>query len=202
VPTTTAARLDGGRWQRLRPLPRRRAAAAAVALDGRLYVIGGVGPRGLARSMLVYDPGSNRWVQAPGPTPRQHLAAAAAAGRIYAIGGRVAGADTNVATVESWAPGERRWRREPPLPEARGGTGAAARDGVIVSVGSEAPAGTSSTVYAFDVRTHAWARLADLPTSRHGLGVVAFGSAVFAIGGGPQPGLTVTGANERLTLPA
>jgi N-acetylneuraminic acid mutarotase len=166
-----------------------------------LYVVGGVTDGGLARSMLSYDPRRNRWRALPGPNPRQHLAAAAARGRIYAIAGRRAGADTNVATVESWAPGEARWRREPPVPEPRGGTGAAVVAGVIISVGSEAPQGTSAAVYAFDTRRRAWRRLADLPTPRHGLGVVAVGQRVIAIGGGPEPGLTVTGANESLALP-
>jgi N-acetylneuraminic acid mutarotase len=199
-PTTTAVRLDRNAWRRLPPLPRPRAAAAAVALDGRLYVVGGVTDSGLARSMLVYDPGRNRWAPFTGPAPRQHLAAAAARGRIYAIGGRTAGADTNVGTVESWAPGEQHWRREQPLPEPRGGTGAATVGGVVVSVGSETPQATSGAAYALDVRTGTWSRLPDLPTPRHGLGVVAFGREVIAIGGGPQPGLTVTGANESLTL--
>jgi non-specific serine/threonine protein kinase len=198
-PTTVAVRLAGGSWRRLPPLPRPRAAAGAVALRGRLYVVGGVTAGGLARSMLAYDPSARRWRALPGPTQRQHLAAAVAGGRIYAVGGRRAGADTNVATVESWAPGERRWRSEPALPESRGGTGAAVLDGLLVSVGSEAPAGTSGAVYALELRSHTWRRLPDLPTPRHGLGVVAFDGSVFAIGGGPQPGLTVTGADESLT---
>jgi non-specific serine/threonine protein kinase len=200
-PTTTAVRLDGNAWRRLAPLPRPRAAAAAVALKGRLYVVGGVTEGGLARSMLVYDARRNGWAVRSGPTPRQHLAAAAARGRIYAIAGRTAGADTNVDTVESWAPGEKRWRREQPVPEPRSGTGAATIGGVIVSVGSETPQLTSGAAYALDVRSGTWSRLPDLPTPRHGLGVVAFGREVIAIGGGPQPGLTVTGANESLSVP-
>jgi non-specific serine/threonine protein kinase len=150
--------------------------------------------------MLRYAQGRNRWALLPGPTRRQHLAAAGARGRIYAVGGRVAGADTNLDIVESWAPGERRWRREQPLPEPRGGTGAATVGGVVVSVGGEGPQSTSGAVYALNVGTGTWSRLPDLPTPRHGLGVVAFGRAVIAVGGGPQPGFTVTGANESLTL--
>ena len=199
-PTTTAVQFDGTAWRQLHALPWRRAAAAAVTLAGRVYVVGGVTAGGLARSMLVYDPRRDRWDALPGPTPRQHLAAAAARGRIYAVGGRIAGADTNVATVESWAPGERQWQPEAPLPEPRGGTGAATVDGLVVSVGSESPQGTSGAAYALDVRTGVWRTLPDLPTPRHGLGVVAFRRAIFAIGGGPEPGLTVTGANEHLTL--
>ena len=199
-PTTTAIRFERNVWRALTPLPVTRAAAAAVALKGLLYVVGGVTDGGLARSMLRYDSSRRQWTRLPGPTPRQHLAAAAARGRIYAVGGRIAGADTNLATVESWAPGETRWRRERPLPEARGGTGAATVRGVIVSLGGETPRRTSGGAYALDVRTGTWRRLPDLPTPRHGLGVVAFGRDVIAIGGGPQPGVTVTGANESLRL--
>jgi len=201
TPTTTAVRPVGSVWRRLAPLPWPRAAAAAVTRGGVLYVVGGVTEGGLARSALRYDAGRNRWLPVPGPTPRQHLAAAVARGRIYAIGGRFVGADTNVDTVESWAPGERRWRTERPLPEPRGGTGAATVDGVIVSVGSEAPEGTSGAVYARDADTGVWNRLPNLPTPRHGLGVVAFGRRLIVIGGGPQPGLTVTGANESYVFP-
>jgi non-specific serine/threonine protein kinase len=200
VPTTTAVRLDGSSWRRLAPLPWPRAAAAAVTLAGVVYVVGGVTAGGLARSALRYDAVRNRWFPIPGPTPRQHLAAAVARGRIFAIGGRSFGADTNVATVESWAPGEERWRTEQPLPEPRGGTGAATVDGVVVSAGSEAPQGTSGAVFARDPDTGSWSRLPDLPTPRHGLGVVAVGQRVSVIGGGPQPGLTVTGANESFVF--
>ncbi len=56
-------------------------------------------------------------------------------------------------------------------------------------------------MYALEVRTGRWRRLADLPTPRHGLGAVAFARDVYAIGGGPEPGLTVTGANEALRVP-
>jgi N-acetylneuraminic acid mutarotase len=199
-PTQGVVKLDAGAWRALPDLPAPRAAAAAVALNGHLYVVGGVATSGLAQRMLAYDSTQRRWTALPGPTPRQHLAAAAARGRIYAIAGRSAGYDTNTPLVESWAPGERRWRREPPIPDARGGTAAAAVAGTIVSVGGEAPSGTLAAVYAFDTRTRRWQRLADLPTSRHGLGAVSFAGSVYVVGGGPEPGLTVTGANEVLAL--
>jgi non-specific serine/threonine protein kinase len=198
-PTATAIRLRGDAWEELPPLPVVRAAAAAVALRGKLYVVGGVGPRGLAKAMLVYDPVARRWSQARGPSPREHLAAAAAGGRVYVLGGRSAGYDTNTALVESWAPGERRWRRERPLPEGRGGTAAATiAGGTVVSIGGESPRGTHPRVFARDPRTGRWSRLPDLPTSRHGLGAVTLGGATYVVGGGPEPGLTVSGANEVL----
>jgi N-acetylneuraminic acid mutarotase len=191
--------LMGPAWRTL-SLPAPRAAAGAAALRGTVYLVGGVGESGNARTMLAYDTGTGRWRTLPGPKPRQHLAVAATRGRIYAIAGRSSGANTNVNLVESWAPGEKRWRRETPVPEARGGTGAAAVGTSIVSVGGEAPTGTLRAVYGYDVVRRRWKRLADLATPRHGLGVVALGGVVYVIGGGPEPGLTVSDANESLRV--
>jgi N-acetylneuraminic acid mutarotase len=188
---------DGARWQTLQ-LPAARAAAGAAALRGVVYVVGGRGVGGLAKNVLAYD--GTRWRALPGPTPREHLAVTTARGRIYAVAGRKAGYDTNLAVVESWAPGEKRWRRETPIPQRRGGTGAAAVGDTIVSVGGEAPSGTLRNVYAYDTARRKWRRLADLPTPRHGLGVVAVGRTVYVIGGGPQPGLHVSAANESLEI--
>ena len=92
------------------------------------------------------------------------------------------------------------WRAVTPLPEARGGTGATAVTGRLVSVGGEAPSGTIGSVYAYIPASKRWDRLPDLPTPRHGLAVVAVGNRVFVIGGGPKPGLFVSGANESLDL--
>jgi N-acetylneuraminic acid mutarotase len=191
--------LDGGAWQTLQ-LPAPRAAAGAAALRGVVYVVGGVGENGNARSMLGYDTRTGRWRTLPGPSPRQHLAVTATRGRIYAIAGRVTGLNTNFRHVESWAPGERRWRRETPVPDARGGTGAAAVGNTIVSVGGEAPGGTVRSVYAYETVRKRWRRLPDLATPRHGLGVAAFRGSVYVIGGGPQPGLFVSDANESLKI--
>ena len=191
---------DGTRWRSLPRLPEPRAAGGAAVVDGRLYIVGGVGAAGLARRAFALDLRTNRWSVVPAPSPREHLAVTAAGGRIYALGGRTAGYDTNLATFESWAPGAKRWRRLPDLPGARGGTGAAVAAGSLVSVGGEEPAGTIAAVYAWNLVHGGWRRLADLPTPRHGLGVVAVGTRVYAVAGGPSPGLTVSGANEYLEL--
>jgi non-specific serine/threonine protein kinase len=198
TPLQEAFALQGDRWRRLARPPFPRAAAGAALIGNRLYVVGGVGPFGLARQMLVYDLIRNRWTTAPGPRPREHLAVASARGRVYAIAGRLGGIDTNLATVESYAPATRTWRAEPSVPDTRGGTGAARIGNLIVSVGGEEPGGTIGEVYGFDALTRRWRRLPDLPTSRHGLGVVSAGGRIYAIAGGPQPGLTVSGANEAL----
>ena len=86
------------------------------------------------------------------------------------------------------------------MPDPRGGTGAAGLNGQIVSVGGEEPAGTIREVLGYRVRDRRWVQLDDLRSPRHGVGVAAFGGHVFVIGGGPEPGLTVSTANERLRI--
>jgi hypothetical protein len=39
-----------------------------------------------------------------------------------------------------------------------------------------------------------------MATPRHGLALVGFRGRVYAIGGGPEPGLSVSGANESLAV--
>jgi N-acetylneuraminic acid mutarotase len=193
--------LANGRWRVGIPMPDPRAAAAAAVADGRIYVVGGVRRPGvLARVAFAFDLRRRRWLTVPGPTPREHLAAASLGGKVYAVAGRLGGIDTNQATVESLTPGARSWRRVTPIPEARGGTGAAAAAGRLISVGGEAPPGTIASAFAYAPASGRWQRLPDLPTPRHGLAVVAIGRRVFVIGGGPRPGLFVSGANESLSL--
>ena len=122
----------------------------------------------------------------------------ASGNRVYALAGRLAGIDTNLAPLQSYGPGARRWLDLPPIPHPRGGTGAAALGGRIVSAGGEEPSGTIASVYAYDVAARRWDRLDDLPTPRHGLGVAALGGRVYVVGGGPEPGLFVSGANESI----
>jgi N-acetylneuraminic acid mutarotase len=201
-PLRTAFLYDGRRWRRLPPPPEERAAAAAAATtDGRIWVVGGRTRAGLATRALSLDLRTLRWRSVPGPRPREHLAAAALGGRVYAIGGRLAGYDTNLATVQAYDPRANRWTRLPDLPDARGGTGAAVIAGRLVSAGGESPAGTSRTVWALRPGARAWTALPDLPTPRHGVGMASFGGRVWVIAGGPQPGLTVSGVVESLPVP-
>jgi N-acetylneuraminic acid mutarotase len=202
-PRRTAFVFDDRRWRALPLLPFPRAAAGAAVVRERIVVVGGVvrvTGRRLARSALSFDLRSRRWSLIPGPTPREHLGVAALGGAVYAVAGRLSGLDTNLATFESWRPGATRWTSLPPVPKTRGGTGAVGLAGRVVSVGGEEPGGTIEEVYAYRAAARSWEPLPDLPTPRHGLGAAALGGRVFVIGGGPQPGLTVSAANETFAV--
>jgi hypothetical protein len=186
-------------WRRIAPMPQPRAAATAVAVDGTVYVAGGIGPSGLAAEMLVYDTGSDRWTSAPGPpTRREHLGGTGFGGLVYTVGGRTRGLDTNLGAFEAYDPHESRWRKLPDLPTPRGGLAATATcAGLIVAIGGEARA-TFAEAEAFDIGTGTWKALPPLPTPRHGLGVVAIRNTIYTLAGGPKPGLHVADTTEAI----
>jgi len=202
VPLRTALVFEREAWRALPRMPFPRAAAGAGVAGGKIVVAGGVttGATRLARNALSFDLRTRRWSVVPGPTQREHLGVTSLAGTVYAIGGRTSGLDTNLLHFESYRPGAKRWGRLPPVPDPRGGTGAAALLGHVVSAGGEEPAGTIAEVLAYRVAARRWIRLDDLATPRHGVGMAALSGRVFVIGGGPEPGLTVSSANEALKI--
>ncbi|MGH3133879.1 MAG: Kelch repeat-containing protein [Gaiellaceae bacterium] len=201
TPLRRAFVLERGRWRALPRMPFPRAAAGAALARETILVAGGVTTGGrLAENALSFDLRTKRWSVVVGPTPREHLGVTSLGGTVYAVAGRTSGLDTNLLHFESYRPGDRSWRRLSPVPDARGGTGAAGVLGQIVSVGGEEPQGTIAEVLAYRVAARRWVRLDDLRTPRHGIGVAALGGRVFVIGGGPEPGLSVSTANESLRI--
>src|SRR5919106_729222 len=107
-----------GPWTRAAPMPTARSELAAAALDGRIYVAGGIAQWGTSATFEAYDPATDRWEALP-PLPEapHHLAAAATDDRIY-----IAGGYTNLLfseiTNRVWAydPRARTWARIADLP--------------------------------------------------------------------------------------
>jgi N-acetylneuraminic acid mutarotase len=201
VALPTAYVLRGGRWVPLPPMPAPRAEAGAAVAGGKLYVVGGVeSPGRLAREAFAFDFEDRRWAVIAGPRPREHLGAAALRGVVYAVAGRTSGLDSNLDVVETYDSRANRWRPVAPVPGRRGGTAAASVAGRLVSAGGEEPGGTIRTVFAYIPSTRRWARLPSLPRPRHGLGLVGYRGRAYALAGGPEPGLTVSRANDVLRL--
>ncbi len=189
------------RWQEIAPMPGPRAQGGAVAVDAKVYVVGGASMDRLVSPTYVYDSATDRWSTAAAvPTPRDHLGAAILGGRVCAVGGRRLSLLQNLATFECYDPSADSWQRMPDAPTARGGIGAAALGGRIFVVGGEQPLGTFKEVDIFDSVAGKWSRGPDLPTARHGLGVVAVGTTLFVMSGGPTPGGSQTAVCEALDV--
>lgn len=93
-------------WMERAPMPRpRQQAGAALAADGRIYVVGGtysyMSPLPVD-DVDIYDPRTDRWSRGPSlrHPRRSHAVVATADGRIYAIGGHVIRSG-----LSAWLPG-------------------------------------------------------------------------------------------------
>ena len=197
-----------GRWYEIEPMPSPRAAGAAVAINTRLYIVGGADGSRLISPTYVYDVTTRDWrTLAPIPTPRDHLAAVELNGRVCAVGGRRLSLSANLGTLECYLPQTDRWEKGADAPTPRGGVGAAAWDGRIYLIGGEQTSGTFKEVEIYDERTGSWSRGPDLPTPRHGIGVAAVGGtsevprgSILVLSGGPTPGGSQTAVCEALDV--
>jgi len=218
-PTARSFRLDAAaaRWEEIAPMPGPRAAAAAVAMDSSIFIVGGADGSRLVAPTYEYNVITRQWRSVAAiPTPRDHLAAAAVDGKICAVGGRRLSLSLNLAAFECYDPRADAWERMPDAPTARGGVGAAQYDRRVYVIGGEQPSGTYREVEIFDMRTNAWTRGPDLPTARHGLGVVVVPATkvldpaknlvttparLLVLTGGPTPGGSQTLVCEAIDLP-
>ena len=188
-------------WREIAPMPAPRSQGAAVAIGGRIYIVGGAQGDRLVSPTYVYDTASDRWTTAaPLPTPRDHLAAAAIDGRVCAVGGRKLSLLQNLAAFECYDPAADAWQAMPDAPRARGGIGAAAIGARMFVAGGEQPLGTFKEVDIFDSGVGKWTRGPDLLTSRHGVGVIAVGNTLYVMSGGPTPGVSQTAVCEALDV--
>jgi non-specific serine/threonine protein kinase len=188
-------------WREIAAMPAPRSQGAAVAVGGKVFVVGGASADRLVSPTYVYDTDTDRWSSiAAIPTPRDHLAAVAFAGRVCAIGGRRLSLLQNLSAFECYDPGRDAWESMPEAPTARGGIGAAVVADRIYVVGGEQPLGTFKELDIFDSVANTWTRGADLPSPRHGIGVVAMGSTVYVMSGGPSPGASQTPVCEALDV--
>src|SRR2546426_2146049 len=208
--TARSFRLDvsTGRWSEIAPMPSPRAAGAAVAINTKIYIVGGADGSRLLPPTYESDVTTGGWRTLSAiPTPRDHLAAVELNGRVCAVAGRRLSSSANLATLECYLPQTDRWEKLADAPTPRGGVGSAAWNGRIYLIGGEQPLGTFREVDIYDERTGAWSRGPDLSTPRHGIGVAAVGGtsgvprgAILVLTGGPTPGVSQTAVCEALDV--
>src|SRR5256885_11147219 len=88
---TTGPALAQGRWSQMKPIPQGEEEVVGVALDGRMYVLGGLGafPGWEPKQIFFrYDPAANDWSKLPSlPEGVHHPGVAAVGNKIYVMGG-------------------------------------------------------------------------------------------------------------------
>src|SRR6476620_10334183 len=103
--TTLLAQMPTSPWKKGAPFPEPDEELYGVAVNGKLYVIGGWDD-GEARGVTYeYDPATDKWTKkSPMPRPCHHAALAAADGKIYIMGGFIPPKDTAIPVGGAWEP--------------------------------------------------------------------------------------------------
>lgn len=193
-------------WTAKSPLNYSVQGHAVAAVDGTLYVLGGVvGTVGTIPYVEAYTPSADNganplerrpekrsWVgpkwqpAAPMPTPRSALSVVSV-GRcpITTIGGQIS--DKVVSNVETYEPVASGWRAKHPLNEARRYAGAGCLNTTLYVAGGQDETHDIKSVEAHDSRLEhtrsGWNKLAPLSSPRSKLGLIGTNGKVYAIGG-------------------
>ena len=160
----------------------------AVALDGKIYVVGGFLRNvhlDAQDAVFEYDVAADRWRTLPKlASPRGSVGVAALNGKIHAIGGR----DVNRVTLalhDVFDPKVGKWSPLAPLPRARDHAAVIAVDGRIHVIGGrfDTPAENTALHDVYDPATNAWTPAAPLPAPRSGGAVVLYRDFILVTGG-------------------
>lgn len=176
-------------WQPRAALPTPRYGLAAVAVEDKIYVIGGSNGATAVAAIEAYDPARDTWERdLPAmPTARVFLAAAAVGTKIFAIGGSpdcCGNATTNV--VEIYDTVEKTWTHGPVLPLAMQTSAAAVSRGKVYVLGGFVPGqGAKGATFALDPTNldAGWVLQTSMPVARDQAPAVALGDRIHVIGG-------------------
>ncbi len=198
-------------WKALAPMPTKRGAAVAAAVNNKLYVIGGatmlpnsketsIHPARAHRSLTTveeYDPATNTWRErSMMPTPRNHFAVGAVNGKIYAIAGRIgaafiSGGGNRLDLVEEYDVATDTWNSvRARMPTPRSAVAYGVHGGRVYVAGGEHQDYNLSTAFrafeGFDAAKKEWIVMPPMPLQRHGLAGAVLGNRFHVISGDVQ----------------
>ncbi|MGB9872617.1 MAG: VWA domain-containing protein [Anaerolineae bacterium] len=168
-----------GSWSTKAPMSVPRDRAAAVALDGKIYVMGGTNSSGALASMEVYDSATNTWTtKASMPGAKSEPGAAVANGRIYVVGPP----DNR---LYEYNPATNTWAIKAPLPATPAGAVAVASISGKIFVTFNVSGETRWRLYAYDPFQDTWERRSDHPDALRSIASLGVSNGmIYAVGGG------------------
>ena len=197
-------------WRAGPDLPMRVQEIYPAALEGVLYVAGGLSPDvqgariGVSDRVFSLAPGAMSWQERPRlPVPLHHPNLVALEGLIYAVGGFTAQTGGMWAMSEGvrvFDPQRNRWRSGPAMPQPYAETVAAVLNGRLHVVTGRRPAGLSNKAWSDHADTNAhivldpaaqtWSTAAPAPTARNSAAGAELNGRLHVVGG-----RTVSGGN-------
>lgn len=174
----------GDVWSVLAALDHNVNHTGLVALDGRVYVVGGYEApdnRPTARVRAIDQASGAVTDVSPLAAPRGALVALVLDGKIHAIGGTT---DKSVGTHEVYDPATDSWSAAAPMSVPRNHIAGAVLDGKIyVFGGRDEQTFLLDAGEVYDPATDSWAPIAPLPTGRSGIGAAVVDGRIIVFGG-------------------
>jgi hypothetical protein len=174
-------------WSDVAPLPHALDHFYGVALNHKIYYIGGLTtwPSGNVGYVSIYTPATNS-VSSGAPMPRSRGAGGVAAyqGKIYYVGGLNGG--VAVPWFDVYDPATNTWATLPNMPRAADHLQAVVVGTKLYAISgrNEAIDATTAEVDAYDFTTGKWTTgYAPIPTPRGGYAAAAFGNTIIVAGG-------------------
>jgi glucose/arabinose dehydrogenase/N-acetylneuraminic acid mutarotase len=196
-------------WTQLPLMTTARGGAQARAINGKIYVVGGMDATGASVSSVeVFNPTTNSWSSAASmATRRDNPGAAALDGKLYVFGGRIRNADGTTVnqtlnTVEMYDPTTNTWTARAPMPTGRRTMVVGTLTGRAQVMGGERTAdnGTFPQNEEYDPVTNSWRGLKPMPTPRHGAVAGTINGVTYVISGGSVAGSSFTSVNEAFSF--
>jgi hypothetical protein len=181
-PLATFARYEprADEWRVLRRLPVATRAAAAAAVGGHVYVVGGTTEKGNTRAVWSYDPAARRWEsRAPMPVALFNHGAVALGDTLYVLGGFAGGREYR--DVYAYRPSANRWTRVTRLPRANHAFGLVAFRGELWVIGGRRGEKILREVWILDPKTRRWRAGSSMPEPMELLGATVAGDEIHAI---------------------
>ncbi|PIO66853.1 kelch repeat protein, partial [Teladorsagia circumcincta] len=150
-----------GAWSSdIAPMSHDRWGHAVAALDGSIYVVGGLYCEAV-HAVERYDPCRNQWAcVAPMGTKRIQCSVSVLNGCLYAIGG------WNALSAERFDPRVGKWEQIRPMTTRRGSFGSAVLEGHLYAAGGFSVLEPLGSVENYDPRTNTWTAVADMNEKR------------------------------------
>jgi N-acetylneuraminic acid mutarotase len=187
APVLVFERFDRNGWREEGEIPGRGLnAPAAVALNGRIYLLGGFDTDTNVPSagVHVYDTKTRTWSQAaPLPAPRGGHAAVLLEGKIHVLGG--GNSKSTIADHDVFDPAKNTWTALAPLPRAEGSPAAVAFRGKLYAVGGRSGSSDFGAVDIYDPATNRWSAGPSIDP-RGTAGAVVYCGTIHVFGGESQ----------------
>ncbi len=176
---------EGGYWLAATPMPTPRIGAAAAAVGGRIFVVGGRDGFGRTVDKVeIFDIFDNTWsTGAPLPLPLQGLSLVSVQNKLYAIGGLKGLASIPSQTLFIYDAESGSWNRGADPPRGVGLAAAAARDERIHIFGGRSATGSISAHYVYDPLTNAWGQGEEMNSVREAMSAVVVDGKIYLAGG-------------------